>query len=381
MSLPVVRIPQANPLANYRASAIEIDAAIDRVLQSGVYLSATETKSFETEFARFIGVKEAVGTSSGTDALWLALTALGIGEGDEVNTVSHTAVATVAAIELCGATPILVDIEPHSFTLDPAMLEGALSANTRAVMPVHLYGQAADLEPILKFCQQHDLRLVEDCAQAVGAFYRDQRVGSIGDAGIFSFYPTKNLAALGDAGAVVTNSPWLAIAMRALREYGWLDARRLSERPARNARLDEIHAAVLRVKLPRLDEANKCRQHLAELYTESLADLRDVIVPTECGFGRSIFHQYVIRSQQRDALAAHLCARGIATAVHYPIPVHQQPAYSARGLTRPLLAQAKDLLPATSHAASEVLSLPMFPELESSAVKEVAAAIRAFVRQ
>ena len=169
--------------------------------------------------------------------------------------------------------------------------------------------------------------------------------------------------------------------MRALREYGWFDARRLSERPGRNARLDEIHAAILRVKLPRVDEANRCRQHLAELYTESLADLRDVIVPTECGFGRSIFHQYVIRFPRRDALAAHLRARGIATAVHYPIPVHLQPAYSARGRTRPLLAEAENPLPATSHAASEVLSLPMFPELGPSAVKEVTAAIRTFVRR
>jgi len=381
MRAPAVRIPQASPLASYRAHAVEIDAAINRVLESGTSLAGAETKSFEREFARYIGVRHVVGTSNGTDALWLALTACGIGAGDEVITVSHTAVATVAAIDLCGATPVFVDIDPRSFTLDPHELEAALSANTRAVIPVHLYGQAADLDPILKFCRQHDLRMIEDCAQSAGAFYRGQRLGSIGDAGAFSFYPTKNLSALGDAGAVVTNSSSHASAMRALREYGWFDARRLSERPGRNARLDEIHAAILRVKLPRVDEANRCRQHLAELYTESLADLRDVIVPTECGFGRSIFHQYVIRFPRRDALAAHLRARGIATAVHYPIPVHLQPAYSARGRTRPLLAEAKDPLPATSHAASEVLSLPMFPELGPSAVKEVTAAIRTFVRR
>ncbi len=315
MSLSAVRIPQADPLANYRANAGDIDAAIDRVLQSGVYLSGTETKNFETEFARFLGVAHAVGTSSGTNALWLALAAFGIGEGDEVITVSHTAVATVAAVELCGATPVFVDIEPRSFILNPERLESALSAKTRAVIPVHLYGKPADVDSILNFCRQHDLRLIED-----------------------------------------------------------------SERRGRNARLDEIQAAILRVKLPRLDEANKRRQNLAELYTENLGDLRDVVVPTQFGFGRSVFHQYVIRSQQRDTLAEHLRAQGIATAVHYPVPVHQQPAYSTRGLTRPLPAEAKDPLPVTSLAASEVLSLPIFPELEPSAVKRVVAAIREFVR-
>lgn len=381
MNLPPVRIPQTNPLASYRANASEIDAAIARVLQSGVYVRGSETNSFETEFAQFLQVKDVVAASSGTDALWLALSGLGIGEGDEVITVSHTAVATVAAIELCGATPRCVDIDPSSFTLDPALLETALSPKTRAVIPVHLYGQAADLDPILEFCRKHDLRLIEDCAQAAGAFYRGQRVGSIGDAAAFSFYPTKNLAALGDAGAVATNSLSRAAAMRALREYGWHDNRRLSEGPGRNARLDEIQAAILRVKLPRLDETNKRRQELADLYTQDLADLPGVTLPTKCEFGQSIFHQYVIRTQERDALAADLRAKGIATAVHYPVPIHHQPAYRAGELTRPLKVQTKDALPVTSQAATEVLSLPMFPELDPSAVREVAAAIRAFARQ
>jgi dTDP-4-amino-4,6-dideoxygalactose transaminase len=381
MNLPPVRIPQTDPLASYRANASEIGAAIDRVLKSGVYLRGNETNLFEAEFAQFLQVKDVVGASSGTDALWLALVGLGIGEGDEIITVSHTAVATVAAIELCGATPKFVDINPCSFTLDPALLGGALSPKTRAVMPVHLYGQAADLDPILAFCRKHNLRLIEDCAQAAGAFYRDQRVGSIGDAGAFSFYPTKNLAALGDAGAVVTSSPSLAAAMRALREYGWRDDRRLSQGPGRNTRLDEIQAAILRVKLPRLDEANKHRQDLADLYTQDLADFPGITVPTKFEFGRSIFHQYVIRCGERDGLAERLRASGIATAIHYPIPVHQQPAYSARGLTRPWLDQVKVLLPATSRAAGEVLSLPMFAELEPSAVKEVVAAIHAFIRR
>lgn len=376
MNKPPLLIPQANPGANYRANAAEIDAAIARVLQSGRYLSGTETKSFETEFGEFLKVANVVGTSSGTDALWLALRGCGVGPGDEVITVSHTAVATVAAIELCGATPVLVDIEPGGFTLDPHKLQGALSARTRAVVPVHLYGQPADLELILEFCQRHGLRLIEDCAQAAGAFYDQRRVGSIGDAGAFSFYPTKNLAALGDGGAVVTNSSELAGEMRALREYGWRDARRVSERSGRNARLDEIQAAVLRVKLPRLDGDNHARRSLAGRYTEALADCSKLTLPSTREKRTSVFHQYVIRSERRDALAAQLRAEGIATAVHYPVSVHLQPAYRSWGSARQLTAGN---LFETERAAQEVLSLPMFPELESANAGEVAAAVRRFV--
>jgi dTDP-4-amino-4,6-dideoxygalactose transaminase len=374
--MTIMRIPQANPGANYRAHASVIEAAVHRVLSSGTYLSGAETKSFEAELASFLGVKDTVGASSGTDALWLALRACGIGHGDEVITVSHTAVATVAAIELCSATPILVDIDAHTFTLDPQQLEAALSPRTRAVVPVHLYGQAANLDPIVGFCRQHDLWLVEDCAQAAGAFYRDRRVGSVGDAAAFSFYPTKNLAALGDAGAVATSEPQLASAMRALREYGWRDAQRLSEQVGRNARLDEIQAAVLGVKLPYLDEDNRARRRLADLYKSELADCASVTLPFEPEYGRSVFHQYVIRTQKRDSLEARLRAAGVTTAVHYPVPVHLQPAYLGRGLTRPASGSPAESLPETVRAASEVLSLPMFPELEHSAVREIAAIIR-----
>jgi dTDP-4-amino-4,6-dideoxygalactose transaminase len=372
------RIPQASPGANYRACAGEIDAAIRRVLDSGIYLSGAETAAFEEEFARFIGVAHCVGSSSGTDALWLALAACRIGEGDEVITVSHTAVATVAAIELCRATPVLVDIDPRSFTLDPEKLGAALSPKTRAVIPVHLYGQSADLEPIFKFCRQHDLRLIEDCAQAAGAFYRDQRVGSIGDAAAFSFYPTKNLAALGDCGAVVTNSPELTTEIRALREYGWRDARRLSAGPGRNARIDEIQAAILRVNLLRLDENNARRQEMAQAYSERLASTDEIVLPAEMKFGRSVFHQYVIRSRIRDALVQHLGDAGIGTTIHYPVPIHQQPAYRARGLARSAPANQVEPLPETMSAAAEILSLPMFAELDLSQVEVVTATIRKF---
>ncbi len=375
------RILQANPGANYCAHAAEIDAAIRRVLDSGVYLSGAETATFEKEFARFIGVEHGVGASSGTDALWLALAACGVGAGDEVITVSHTAVATAAAIELCGATPIFVEIDPRSLTLDPRSLEAARTSRTRAIVPVHLYGQPADLDPIAAFCRRHDLRLIEDCAQATGARYRGRRVGSIGDAGAFSFYPTKNLSALGDGGMVVTNSESLGAEMRALREYGWRDAQRWSERSGRNARLDEIQAAILRAKLLHLDVENARRERLAREYSEQLAAVEGITRPLGLEFGTSVFHQYAIRSRERDALAKHLRAAGIATAIHYPMPIHTQPAYRDRGLAGSSAANEAKTLPETLRAAAEVLSLPMFPELELSAVQIVARTVAEFVRR
>lgn len=376
-----IRILQTSPLANYQAHATAIDAAIQRVLQSGRYLSGTETESFETEFANFIEVKASVAASNGTDALWLALVACGIGPGDEVITVSHTAVATVAAIDLSGATPVLVDIDPQTFTIDPRLLEAARSERTRAVVPVHLYGQPADLDPIVEFCRRYKLRLIEDCAQAAGAQYRGKRVGSFGDAGAFSFYPTKNLGAIGDSGMVVTDSLQLASDMRALREYGWREGKRSSDRSGRNARMDEIQAAILRVKLPLLEKWNDSRQQLAALYSKELTGLDDVIRPMEFEFGCNVFHQYVIRSQRRDALAVHLRAKGIATAIHYPIPVHAQPAYTSRRLAAGGSAGTDEPLLQTMRAAREVLSLPMYPELPFATVREVTEAIRAFARR
>jgi dTDP-4-amino-4,6-dideoxygalactose transaminase len=374
-----LRIFQTSPLANYQAHAAEIDAAIRRVLESGRYLSGAETESFENEFAEFIGAKTVVAVSNGTDALWLAFAGCGVGRGDEVLTVSHTAVATVAAIELSGATPVFVDIDPQTLTLDPQLLEAARSERTRAVVPVHLYGQPADLDPMVDFCRRHHLRLIEDCAQAAGALYRGKRVGNFGNAAAFSFYPTKNLSAIGDAGMVVTNSSGLAEKMRGLRQYGWRNEQRVSEYPGCNARMDELQGAILRAKLPYLDRENSRRQELAVLYNKSLAGLADITLPVEPAFGRSVFHQYVIRSQRRDALAKFLRARGIATAIHYPTPVHAQPAYRSRQLAASAPGKS-ETLPETMRAAREILSLPMYPELSSAAVQEVSEAIRSFVQ-
>ncbi len=364
-------ILQTSPLAAYTAQSGEIDAAIARVLGGGRYLLGPETAAFEQEWAAYVGVAHAVTAASGTDALHLALRACGIGPGDEVLTVSHTAVATVSAIDLCGAQPVLVDIDPATHTLHSAALEGALTGRTRAVVLVHLYGTPADVEPVLAFCRAHGLRLIEDCAQSHGALSHGRRVGSIGDAAAFSFYPTKNLGALGDGGAVVTNDDTLAATLRSLRQYGWRQQRYVSEEAGWNGRIDELQAAVLRVKLPALDADNDRRRALAARYQAALAGTAGLRLPAEPADTRGVVHQYVVRCAERDRLAAFLHEAGIGTLVHYPVPIHRQPAYAARGL-------ARTPLPETDRAAAEVLSLPMYPQLPPEAADTVATHIRRF---
>lgn len=365
-------IPQTSPLASYQARGPEIEEAVSRVLRSGHYLMGPETAAFEAEFAAYVGGGgEGVATSSGTDALRLVLAGCGIGPGDEVITVSHTAVATVSAIELVGARPVLVDIDPATFTLDPSRLEGARTGRTRAVVPVHLYGHPAELDRIAGFCARHGLRLIEDCAQAHGARDGDRAVGSIGDGAAFSFYPTKNLGAAGDGGLAIAAAPALARAMRALRQYGWGATRYVSERPGWNARLDEVQAAILRVKLRGLEADNERRRALAAIYSARLEGTPGLRLPVERPGARAVYHQYVIRSGARDALAEALRGQGVQTLVHYPVPIHLQPAYAGRGLAVGDLAE-------TERAAREVLSLPMFPELTGTQAERVAAAVRAF---
>ncbi len=359
----------SNPRAQYLAHKAEIDAALRRVLEGGWYILGEEVRQFEAEFAAYIGVGHGIGVGSGTEALHLALAACGVGLGDEVITVAHTAVATAAAIELAGAAPVLVDIEPDHFTLDPAQLERALSPRTKAIIPVHLYGQPAELEPILSFARRHGLRVIEDCAQAHGAMYHSGRVGAWGDAACFSFYPTKNLGALGDGGTVVTNDPEVAERVRLLREYGWAE-RYVSHVPGWNSRLDEVQAAVLRVKLRYLDADNAARERLAAWYDDALS-VTGLTLPVRRPEAPHVFHLYVVRSPRRAELQAHLKARGVGALVHYPIPVHLQPAYRGR-------LRGGAHLPETERAAREVLSLPMYPELTEAEVREVIAAIREF---
>lgn len=370
-------IPAANPAAQYLSHQAEINAAIAAVLDGNRYILGPQTQEFEQEFAAYLGVAYAVGVGSGTEALHLALRACQIGAGDEVITVSHTAVATVSAIELAGAAPVLVDIDPATYTLDPDLIERSITPRTRAIIPVHLYGGAAHLNPIVDLARKYSLKLIEDCAQAHGARYADRVVGSYGDVACFSFYPTKNLGAIGDGGLVATNDPEIAENLKLLRQYGWRE-RYVSEVAGWNTRLDELQAAILRVKLRYLDEDNAKRRALAASYDEQLAGV--VTLPIELADNatrantRHVYHLYVIRHPQRDALRAHLRECGIGTAIHYPVPIHLQPAYRGR-------LGDEGSLPETERAAREIVSLPMYPELDVDEVQTVAQAIREFATQ
>lgn len=355
----------------YLAHKEEIDAAVARALASGWYILGEETAAFESEFADFCGAAGCVGVNSGTDAIALALRALGIGSGDEVITVPHTAVATVAAIVMSGAIPVLADIDPVTFTLDPAAFEAAITPHTRAVLPVHLYGQPAEMDAILAIARAHNLYVVEDCAQAHGARYKGQPVGTMGDAGTFSFYPTKNLGALGDGGAIVSRDPALLEQARLLREYGWTpNARYVSQIQGVNSRLDELQAAILRVRLRHLTAENESRVRIASLYTELLATntpnheitKTPVIAPNRT----HVWHLYVVRVPKRDTVRSALAEHGVGTAIHYPVPVHLQPAY-AHGAAR-----VSGSLAESERAAASILSLPMHPYLADAAVEYVA---------
>jgi dTDP-4-amino-4,6-dideoxygalactose transaminase len=371
-----VPIPQTDPRAAYLAQKSEIDAAIAQVLESGQYILGPVAERFESDFAAFLGLAHGIGCASGTDAIELALRACGIGAGDLVFTVSHTAVATVAAIERAGATPVLVDIEAGGFDIDPAALDAALRrpspGRPAAVLPVHLYGEPADLISIGELARGQGLRMIEDCAQSHGAHYRGRPTGSFGDIACFSFYPTKNLGALGDAGIIATDDSSLAAAAREIREYGWRE-RYVSARSGINTRLDPIQAAILAVKLPRLDSDNQRRQAIAASYDEGLAGLPIALPPRRVNASH-VFHQYVIRSQKRDRLREHLRAAAIGTGIHYPVPVHLHPAYRGR------VAAGPTGLRNSERAAGEILSLPIYPQLADAAVDRVIGEIRKFFR-
>ena len=354
------------PIAEYHAYKAAIDAAVQRVFESGHYILGPECAEFEKEFAAWIAEgnsAHSVGVANGTDALVLALRALGIGAGDTVLTVSHTAVATVAAIELAGAEPLLVDIEPATFTLDPQKLADTIRANShrkfKAVIPVHLYGQPADMPAIMGIARQHSLLVIEDCAQCHGATLGGKITGTFGDAATFSFYPTKNLGAIGDGGAVVTQDATLAARVRELRQYGW-KARYISDTTGMNSRLDELQAAILRVKLPHLRADNQRRRDIAAIYAKHIRNDAVLLPPVRAG-AEHVYHQFVVRTPQRDALMAALKSHGVPTAVHYPQPVHTQPAYLGR------VAIGAGGLGESERACREVLSLPMHPQLTDEA--------------
>jgi dTDP-4-amino-4,6-dideoxygalactose transaminase len=357
----------SNPKAQYLSYKEEIDDAVYRVLDSGRYILGHEVRSFEEEFASYTGVSHGIGVGSGTEAIHLALSASGIGPSHEVITVSHTAVATVAAIELAGATPVLVDIEPDFFTISTEKIESAVTSKTRAIIPVHIYGQPADMDPIMEIAKRHNLKVIEDCAQAHGALYKGRRVGSIGDVGCFSFYPTKNLGAMGDGGIIVTNDKEIADKAKLIREYGWAE-RYISHMPGMNTRLDEIQAAILRVKLRHLDEDNSKRIRIADAY--GVLNGCGVIPPTLRDSSTHVFHLYVVRTGRRNEIMAFLKEGGVSASIHYPLPVHLQPAYRK-------LSVGKEL-PETEKTAAEILSLPMYPELSEADVQKTISLIREF---
>jgi dTDP-4-amino-4,6-dideoxygalactose transaminase len=373
-------IPPANPAANYVAHQPEIDRAIRRVLDGGIYILGQEVAAFEQEFARYLRVREVVGVASGTDALHLALRACGIGRGDAVATVSHTAVATVAAVELAGATPVLVDIDPATFTMDPNCLEDAIknhdyagNGRLKAIIPVHLYGHPADMPSIMDIARRYELYVIEDCAQSHGAVIEGRKTGAWGHVATFSFYPTKNLGALGDAGAVATDDAALAQKARLLREYGWRE-RYLSDLPGMNSRLDELQAAVLRVKLPYLDGENAHRRELAGMFDAGLSST-PLLLPEIRGRVDHVYHQYVVRCAQRDDLRAFLKEHAIGTLIHYPSPVHLQDAYKNR------VPIGDHGLQKTELVCREILSLPMHPYLTDADARQVSELIGRWASQ
>lgn len=362
----MMKIPLVDLQAEYKALQHELDAAATRVLASGWYILGREVAAFEEEFAAYLGVTQAVGVASGTDAVLLACRALEIGPGDEVITVSHTAVATAAAIELSGATPVFVDIEPVTYTMDVSQVAAAITPRTKAIIPVHIYGHPAEMDTLLALAQQHNLLVIEDCAQAHGARYKGKRVGTMGDAAAFSFYPTKNLGAIGDGGAVVTNNPAVANRLKMLRQYGW-QQRYISDIAGYNSRLDELQAAFLRVKLRHLEAGNATRRYLAELYNQQLAHL-PLTLPVPQPDCEPVFHLFVIQTEQRDALQTYLAEQGIGTAIQYPVPVHRQPAYH-------WLGYEAGSLPVTEGICGRILSLPMHPYLKETDLKKVSRVI------
>ncbi len=367
------RVPFGDLKRQTQAIRAELDGAIRRVLESGWYILGPEVGAFEEEFAAYCGARYAVGVASGTEALQLALVALGIGPGDEVITVPNAGVPGTAAILLAGARPVFVDVEEESHNLDPDLLEAAVTPRTRAVMPVHLYGRPAALSPILEVARRHGLAVVEDCAQAHGARYHGRHVGTLGDVGCFSFYPTKNLGACGDGGLVITDDEALAERLRRLRTYGWGRKYHCELPGGTNSRLDELQAALLRAKLPHLEEWNSARKVRAGWYDELLSGV--VLIPSPPPPGEEhVYHLYVIRSQRRDDLQAYLREQGIGTDIHYPLPTHLQPIYRHLGYR-------EGDFPVSERLAREVLSLPLYPELTRAEVERVARAIQTFVEE
>lgn len=359
-------IPFVDLKAQYRSIKSEIDEAVLRVLESSAFILGPEVKALEEEFAAYSGAKIGIGVNSGTSALHLALLAAGIGPGDEVITTPFTFVATVAAIRYTGARPVFVDIDPRSYNIDPGGIEAVITERTKAIMPVHLYGQPADMDPILEIARRRNLLVIEDAAQAHGAEYKGRRCGSMGDMACFSFYPGKNLGAYGEGGMVVTNNPEYARTMSMLRDWG-AEKKYHHQLKGYNYRLEGIQGAVLRVKLRHLDNWTAARRSVAGQYTKLLSEAQ-LVTPAEMSYARHVYHVYAVMTPQRDRLSEELAAQGIQNGIHYPIPIYELPAHEDLGYKR-------GDFPVTERAAAQELSLPIFPELQPDQIEQVCGAV------
>jgi dTDP-4-amino-4,6-dideoxygalactose transaminase len=363
-----IKVPFLDLKSHHRPLLDEITIAVREVIDSSAFAGGPFVASFEEDFAAYCGSRFAVGVGSGTDALWFALLALGVGPGDEVITVPNSFMATAEAITYTGARPVFVDVDDRTYTLDPARLKEALTARTKAIIPVHLFGQPADMDPIIEFARDHGLLVVEDAAQAHGAEYKGRRVGTLADAACFSFYPGKNLGALGEAGAVVTASAELQEKIRILRDHGQV-RKYHHEMVGWNGRMDGIQAAVLSVKLRRLEAGNQLRRSHARQYDAAFEGLEEIKLPFASPLVRHVYHIYAIRVSNRDMVMGRLTDRGIGCGVHYPVPIHLQGAYRSLGY-------ARGAFPIAEHCSAEFVSLPMFPELTTAQLETVIQSVR-----
>ena len=366
-----MKVPFLDLKSQYNSIKDEINIAIDNVIDKTAFAGGPFVAQFEKEFAEFCDCQYAIGVGSGTEALWLTLLALGIGEGDEVITAPTTFIATAEAISFSGARPVFVDVDEHTYNMNPDLLEAAITPKTRAILPVHLFGQATDMDPVMEIARAHGLFVIEDACQAHGGKYKERRTGSIGDAGAFSFYPGKNLGAYGEAGAIVTNNSDLAAKIQMFRDHG--QAKKYYHGMIGwNARMDGIQGAVLSVKLKHIEAWNEARRENAHLYSKLLSDTDGIITPQDVDYAGHVYHIYAIRVQNRDALINALTEKDIHCGIHYPIPVHLQDAYSFLGLN-------KGSFPVAEKCAGEFISLPMFPELTETQIEYVADNIKQLV--
>lgn len=365
-----MNVPFLDLKAQYKTIKDEVLAAMNEVIENTAFAGGPYVAKFEQEFAKFCDTKHAIGVGNGTDALWMALIALGVGAGDEVITTPNTFIATAEAISLSGATPVFVDIDEKTHNMSPALIEAAITKKTKAIIPVHLFGQPADMDPIMAIATKHGLSVIEDACQAHGAEYKGKKAGSIGVIGCFSFYPGKNLGAYGEGGGIVTNDDALAAKMRMFRDHG--QAKKYYHGIIGwNARLDGIQGAVLNVKLKYLNGWNDARRKHAKDYTTGLASVKDVIVPLESDYARHVYHIYAIRVKDRDKLMAYLGEKGISCGIHYPVPLHLQEAYS-------FIQKGEGSFPIAEKCASQYLSLPMFAELTDEQVAYVVEQIKGY---